>query len=196
MTFPITKSCNITAWFDELRPIGNPHRPHAAWDLGVPTGTQIFAPERGDLLWHIRLRSNREKTHGAVTWPDGKWYAWSNYFYDWAGGVAVLHGRSGYTHVFLHFEANEILSRMAQESHYEVWREDVTEDGDRFWMISTVRTMVPIGEGALIGFSGEAGKITGPHVHYEIHRGKQWIAHGQRTNPAELFPDVANRGGV
>lgn len=195
MVFPIKAQCRITAGFDELRPLDNPHRPHGAWDLGVPTGTMIFAPESGELLWHIRLRSNTEAYDSEVMWNNGEWYGWSNYYYDWAGGIAVLHGRSGYTHVFLHFDANEVLARIAQSCQYNVWQERHVEAGS-FWMISTMRGMTPVSEGGHIGRSGEAGTVRGAHVHYEIHRGRKWIAHGERPRPGKLYPEIAKQGGV
>ena len=41
--------------------------------------------------------------------------------------------------------------------------------------------------GDLIGYVGNAGYSTGPHVHWEIHHGWQIDYYGNRVNPANLI---------
>lgn len=186
MYFPIRGPYKITSDFDELRPLSKPidqrkHK-HGAIDYGVSKGTLITSPENGILYYHLLARQAKG-THN-LFWQDKVWYAFSNYFYEIWGGLIIVEGRTGYTHVFAHIEAS-VIGKMLNEKTSGI---DIIES-EQGLLISNLSYGIPIGVAEPIGYSGNAGYSTGPHVHYEIHRNRKWIPHQYRENPMNLYGD-------
>lgn len=180
MIFPV-KGYRITSRFDELRPLSKPPEErdhvHGALDLAVPVGSDIVAPEAGNVFWHYQVRKD-SGTHN-VWWEDGQWYAFSNYFSDVWGGLVVLEGKA-WTHVFAHIDLIYI------EEFLRKAQIDLDEDSTGL-LVSNKEHMVSIDCGDIIGRSGNSGFSTGPHVHYEIHKKRNWLSHSQRPNPEKIF---------
>jgi len=184
MTYPLS-SKRITAPWNEPRPLGvaDPARAHVhgAIDIGCPVGEEIRSPEMGIVYWQCQPRK-RTDTHN-VYWDDDSWYAFSNYFHETYGGLVIVEGKeSGLTHVFAHIEAPTVFRMLNQHtSHIDCLEDDVS------YLICNMSQGRAIEEGEIIGYSGNAGKSTGPHVHYEIHRRRSWLPHGERPDPAKLW---------
>ena len=190
MTFPVKGNYRITSAFHEPRPLSKPlekrDHPHGAIDIAVPTGTPIYAPEIGEVEWHVQFRRGRAYHDIYRPYEGGAKYAFRNYFYESFGGLCVLYGFSGRTHVFAHIEATTIFDRFRATGAQHFYTEDKNGDTS-FYLFVNWRDLVDVKEGDLICESGNAGYSTGPHIHYEIHKGKEWIQHRERIDPAELF---------
>lgn len=184
MTFPVDKPWRLTAGFDELRPLGNPRRKHGAVDLACTVGTIIRAPEPGICYWHLQIR-NGEGPHD-VFWPDRIWYAFSNYMHDIFGGLIIFEGWSTkLTHVFAHIEGRDIIRML--NAH----EKGITYYEDRIaYLFTNLERGVAMEEGEIIGYSGNAGQSTGPHVHYEIHNRRHYTPHADRQRPEELWEEL------
>lgn len=190
MQFPISRDYWISAGFDQLRPLDDPHRKHGGIDIAVPHGTPIVSPESGLLAYHMRIRTNTEAYHNAVYWPGAATtYALRNYFYDWAGGVVIVYGNSGMTHVFLHLDGVEVFRRLVEARDTRIFQEHADKDG-RYYLWANMLHRPVVHPGDCIAVSGRAGTMKGDHVHYEIHRGKQWIRHRDRPNPEQIFSEA------
>ena len=61
------------------------------------------------------------------------------------------------------------------------WTEQKADD--RFPIIGVHTEKIIVKEGDSIGFVGNAGYSTGPHIHWEIHHGYKWQKHNDRLNP-------------
>jgi len=190
MTFPIQGVYRISAGFSELRPLSKPpedrDHPHGGVDLAVVEGTPIYAPERGEVEWHAQFRRGRAYHDVYRPYEGGPKYAFRNYFYETFGGLCVLYGFSGRTHVFAHIEATTIFNRFHATRAGNFYTEDRNGDTS-FHLFVNWRDLVDVKEGDMICTSGNAGYSTGPHIHYEIHKLKDWIPHRERIDPAELF---------
>jgi len=187
MTFPVDAPWRLSAGFDELRPLANPRRPHGAVDLAVPIGTAIRAPEPGICYWHLQIRHG-EGAHD-LYWPDGVWFAFSNYFYEVFGGLVIFEGwKSKLTHVFAHLAGRDIVRML------NMHKAEISYDEDRIsYLFSNLRRGVATEEGTIIGYSGNAGQSTGPHIHYEIHNRRHYTAHADRQRPEGLW-EVLRKG--
>lgn len=189
MKLPVSFIPRISSTFGEMRPLNAEHKthPHGAIDLAVPRNTVIYAPEKGRLFYHVAMRSERMIQN--LYWGTGRWYAFSNYYYDVWGGLVVLEGEeTGYTHVFAHCEADYLFNNGKVKKDLFT----LSEEGDGKFSISLISKESPIlvNIGDEIGRSGNAGFSTGPHIHYEIHRGRAWEPHGDRVNPASLYVEL------
>ena len=189
MTFPVESPWRVSAGFDELRPLANPRRPHGAVDLAVPVGTPIRAPESGICYWHLQIR-NGEGGHD-LYWPDGVWYAFSNYMHDVFGGLLILEGGSSkLTHVFAHVSGETIIRMLNERAERVSYSEDRIS-----YLFSNLDHGAATEEGEVIGYSGNAGLSTGPHVHYEIHNRRHYTAHEDRQRPEELWEELKKGDG-
>ena len=190
MIFPIPDPYRITTDFHEMRPLSRPpekrNHPHGAIDIAVPTGTSIYAPERGEVEWHVQFRRGRAYHDVYRPYQGGPKYAFRNYFYETFGGLCVLYAHSGRTHVFAHIEAGEIFNRFAATGAEHFYTED--QNGDTsFYLFVNWRNLNDVHEGDFLCASGNAGYSTGAHVHYEIHKRKEWIPHSERLDPLSLY---------
>jgi murein DD-endopeptidase MepM/ murein hydrolase activator NlpD len=177
MIFPVREKYRITDGFNVQRG----RHIHGAIDIAVPTGTLIHAPETGLVYYHWQWAKHKHKTHN-LYWPHDGWYEFSNYFNQEFGCLIILHGDSGRSHVFAHIEPETIYNcvnfKNVSITHYEdsvaIFNGNLGEP-------------VQVIEGDLIGVSGNHGKSTGPHIHYELHKNYKWIPHKKRENPEELY---------
>tara|TARA_Y100000310_G_scaffold339230_1_gene431272 strand:- start:433 stop:1062 length:630 start_codon:yes stop_codon:yes gene_type:complete len=149
-------------------------RPHAAWDIAGER-MAILAPETGYAYYHwIDRPKPGDDFVTDIYWPSGQWYGFSRYYSDVWGGLIILEGDSGITHVYAHVEEKQIMSRGKMVIRQE--------------KIQAIKQVAK--EGMLIGFSGNAGLSYGPHIHMELHASKKWMPHETRRDPAELWPEV------
>jgi hypothetical protein len=170
--------------FDEMRPLSLPaekrNHIHGAVDIATVNGSAIYAEEDGYSYAIIILREKKRGNN--LFWIDEKWFAFSNYFYDVFGGCVILEGYSGLTYLHAHVYADTILNKYPFEVH-----EKHDEDGWVFSMYSFNDT-VGVKEGDIIGYVGNAGQSTGPHLHLEIHDKRNWLRWEKRPNPEGLWP--------
>lgn len=187
--FPVRANWKLTSDFDEMRPLGimpkDKTHVHGAWDIAVPEGTPIIAPESGSLFYLVQFRSNRQ-THN-LFWDDQKWFAFSNYFYDTFGGLLILEGDSGLAYVFAHIWAETILGEIFTENVRCKIKEETDKKGS---IVSFFNPMAPsyVESCQYIGKSGNAGFSTGAHIHLELHRRREWLRWENRPDPAEIWP--------
>lgn len=173
MTFPVKDAYKITDGFNEKR---GDHI-HGAIDIAVPVHTPIFAPESGSVFYHYQY-GLADTVHN-LFWPGPKtWYQFSNYFNATFGCLIFLHGVSGKTHVFAHIEPETIFELFNYHKPNVYYQKD-----DVAIFIANLTERVKVGEGDLIGFSGNHGFSTGPHIHYEMHYNYSWVEHSERPNP-------------
>ena len=170
----------ITTDFTEPRPVSNPgDHIHGAVDIAAPVNTPIFAPEDGSIIAWVAYRLLR-----GTYWPempviDSGTMPWCNYFYDTFGGVLILAGDSGVVHVITHSYSNQLFNKglFRDIRCYE-------EKANTRWPMHAVHTgKHSVLKGAKIGFVGNAGFSTGPHIHWEIHHGWKWDRWEDRINP-------------
>jgi len=187
--FPVQIDWKLTSDFGEPRPITAAPKDrthvHGAWDIAVPEGTPMMAPETGRLYRLVQFRSNHQ-THN-LFWDDRKWFAFSNYFYDTFGGLIVLYGDSGLTYVFAHIWAQSILDDLFREHVSCSIKEETDKKGS---IVSLWNMMDPdfVQSAQYIGSSGNAGYSTGAHIHMELHRGREYLEWENRPDPAEIWP--------
>ena len=182
MMFPVRRQYKISAGFTEPRPLHKkPMHIHGAVDLAVPEKTAIYAPEPGLVYYHYNFRC--AKVTRNIYWSDGTWYAFSNYFYDVFGGLVILEGKQ-LTHVFAHIDYGTLNKMMNQHITTREWH----VDGDTIAILN-LDDPQPAMERDVIGYSGNAGFSTGPHIHWEIHRKRKWDKWERRINPKTLFKE-------
>lgn len=202
--FPIkTDKIEVTGEFDEPRPLSAPPEKrdhiHGAIDLACAVGTHIVAPAYGYAYYWIGIRHKDGQYFPPeydIEWNYG-YFPFVNYFYDMYGGVIVFIERhTSRVHLFCHSYANQLFNmlQLNKSTLYEEypliqWNEE--EDQKRFPLFGTLLSRdvgKPIEPGHLIGFTGNAGFSTGPHVHWEIHPSPdEWYPHKDRLNPLNLF---------
>lgn len=177
MKWPIINHRIITTPWDDPRPISNPgEHPHGAVDIKTPIGAEIVAPEDGMLFLYYAFRQVSEPK----SWPnDGSnTFPWRNYFYDMFGGIIVLKGESGYTHLFAHSYINQLHNKTRHD-----WVAIEEKAAKRFPLTAMLAGGIRAREGEKIGETGNAGYSTGPHCHYEIHKGFKWQRWEDRPDP-------------
>jgi murein DD-endopeptidase MepM/ murein hydrolase activator NlpD len=179
MIWPCPRNTNITTPWDDPRPVTNPGKHvHGAIDIGTPVGAPIVAPESGELSLYFSVRHQDE-----VYWPTGEMsdFPFRNYFYDMFGGVAVLRGESGMTHLFAHMYMNPMHNKTNYNWIYKEQRADA-----RFPVFCFIAGEIKIKSGEKIGEAGNSGFSFGSHVHYEIHEGFKWQPWGDRPDPEKI----------
>lgn len=179
MLWPFPGNTKITTPWNDPRPISNPgEHPHGAIDIGTQTGSKIVAPEPGGLYLYFAVRPNF-----VVHWPGKEMesFPYRNYFYDMFGGIAVLRGESGLTHVFAHLYMNTMHNKQRHDWAFQEQRED-----SRFPVFSFMAGEIKVREGDFIGETGNSGYSSGPHCHYEIHNGFIWQNWKDRPDPEKI----------
>lgn len=179
LVWPFPKNSYISSKWDEPRPLSNPGKhPHGAIDIKAIIGAVIVAPEAGELFLYASIRSNNREQ-----WPDdgSNHFPFKNYFYDVYGGLIVLKGKSGLTHVFAHSYLNQIHNKKKHD-----WVSIEEKANKRFPVMALLAGGIRVKAGEKIGEVGNAGYSTGPHCHYEIHEGFQWTKWEDRPDPEKL----------
>ena len=87
-----------------------------------------------------------------------------------SGTVVFADKRGGYGNLIV------ILHDNGLTSHYGHLNKISTETGSR------------VKAGELIGLVGSTGRVTGPHLHFEVRK------NGKPLDPLKLFPNIAKRG--
>lgn len=179
MLWPFPGNTRITAGFDDPRPMSSPGKhKHGAIDIGTAEGSQIVAPEKGELFYYFGTRP-----HDSMYWPQGemKGFPYRNYFYDMYGALLILKGQSGITHIFTHIYMNQIFNK--ENCEWAYYEEKLSA---RFPLFCFKSNEVIVYEGAKIGVTGNSGYSTAPHCHYELHKGFIWQDWADRPNPEKI----------
>jgi murein DD-endopeptidase MepM/ murein hydrolase activator NlpD len=191
LQFPLKTTYKLTAGFDEMRPLSlSPAKRwhvHGAEDWGGPINTPLFAPESGKLYCFFAVRQNGNQSWDELYWDQGLLFAFRNYFYDMYGGLLILEGESGYVHVFAHIYMNQLFNKGLVPGAAWEYREEKSLKRFPVFAIHTLHHPLRVRAEALIGYSGNAGYSTGPHIHYEVHTGRQWQRWEDRPRPSELY---------
>ena len=172
----------VTTDFYEPRPLSKPPEKrdhnHGAIDIRGSIGDPIFAPEDGTVFAWCAFRNMPGQLWPEMPTINGVNNQFCNYFYDTFGGVLIL--SSPYRmHVITHIYANQLFNKgIYRSAHYFEQKSDA-----RFPIHAMYGPATEVHEGALIGYVGNAGYSTGPHVHWEIHQGLQWQRWENRVNP-------------
>lgn len=192
MLFPVPAG-RVTVGYDQPRPLSVPPEQrdhvHGAIDIAAETGEAIFAPESGLLYYWTAFRPDRSRRMGELEFSGFPFdFAGRPYFYDIYGGIIVLLGSSGITHLFCHSFMNQLFNSPPRNMH---WKYHESPKLERF-PITAFYTLrgARVSTGATIGRVGNAGYSTGPHVHYEMHKGARWQTYNERPNPADFFAEV------
>lgn len=187
----------LTADFDQPRPLENRTvknaHVHGAVDIAAPTGRRIIAPEDGYLrAWMARREPERGywpvDVHPTHAGEHNMRFPFMNYFYDVYGGLLVLRIRrkcaNRRTHVIAHIYGNQLFDKGIFGTSDLHWFE---EPEDKRWPTFAIYSdEIFVKAGQHIGYVGNAGYSTGPHIHWEIHHGYQWEPHEDRINPLTL----------
>lgn len=192
MLFPIQTYYKLSTEFWHGRPINATPRqkthPHGAWDAACPVGTEIHAPEPGEVYYMLAFRSDISRgLFEANIEPQPFDMRGHHYFYDTYGGIIILMGESGHTHVMAHSYINQLFNSGFSDN----WRSQESPMKER-WPVVVFHTFdnsETVRAGDVIGRVGNAGLSTGSHLHYEIHNGKRYQMHKLRIDPIELYPD-------
>lgn len=185
----------VTANFKQERPLKgrteeNAHI-HGAVDIAAPIGRRIIAPEGGFLrVWLAR------RTPEGGYWPEAiypfhigggqsrnAYFPFQNYFYDMYGGIIVLRNTTR-THVICHSYGDQLFDKGVFRETNIHWYEEKRKA--RFPMIAIYSSEIEVQAGETIGFVGDAGYSTGPHIHWEIHNGYRWQEHENRIDPLSI----------
>jgi len=184
----------ITSGFNEPRPMSDPGKHiHGAIDIGDPVGTPIKAPESGSAFCYVGVRQDDGEYWPKMPMLHDKLFHWCNYFYDMFGGVIVLMAHNGdpreitRTHIITHCYGNQIFNKSIFKDYPAPapWVEQAQDW--RFPVHGIFTDKIMVSEGDIIGFVGNAGYSTGPHIHHEIHHGYKYEKHADRVNPEEIF---------
>jgi hypothetical protein len=161
--------------------------PHGAIDIAAPVNTPIYAPEKGLLYYFKAVRHNTSDSWREVDWRDGEQFPFQNYFYDLYGSVILIVGTvSGYFHVICHSWWNQLYGKIPKLRELIEYQEENRVERFSIEAYHNLSNAIIKEEGDLIGYVGNAGYSTGPHVHYEIHDNK-YQKHNDRVDPGELF---------
>jgi hypothetical protein len=194
MQHPVPGS-RISASYEQKRPLSVPMdrrtHVHGAIDIVADVGTPISAPERGMLYYFAAFRHDRSRTL-AELYLDGEPFDFAGrpYFYDVFGGIIILLGNSGKTHLLAHSFMNQLFNSPPVRVRWK-YKESLKVER---WPLTAFYTTNGYGrhveEGDTIGAVGNAGYSTGAHVHWEIHNGRRWQEYADRPNPADYIEEV------
>ncbi len=173
MRFPIAAGrYQVTARYDQPRPLSVPPeqrtRIHGGWDIVTDLDEPIRAPESGWLYYHKIWRTPGEKAD--QWWPEPRqWYQFSNYYQDVYGCCLVLESGQR-TYLFCHLEEQRFYQRLLQ-THGTSLRATTQRRAYNQWVkaILTLGEPKRVTEGDLIGWVGDEGSSTAPHIHFELH---------------------------
>lgn len=171
----------VSTDFTDPRPISNPgEHIHGAIDIAAPESEEIHAPEAGTVMAWCAYRIKP-----GTYWPDmpllnGNALPYCNYFYDTYGGCLILRSDDRQrTHIITHSYANQLFNKgLLQNAYTYEEKADI-----RFPFHAVYTGWHDVRVGAQIGFVGNAGYSTGPHIHWEIHHGWKWERWEERINP-------------
>lgn len=194
MTYPVPGG-KITAGFDQKRPLSaQAHERwhvHGAIDIAAPAGKPIYAPERGMLFYFAAIRPNRDRDMRELELEHGPFdFGGKAYFYDVFGALAIVLGNSGITHIFAHSWLNQLFNVPPVRVR---WQYKESPKVERFPLCAFFTTNGHgrhINEGDHIADVGNAGYSTGPHAHYEMHRGRAWQRWEQRPRPDAFYKEA------
>ena len=190
MTVPIKGA--ITAGFYDPRPLSDPGKHiHGAIDIKNIIGEIIKAPESGTCFAYVAIRPKSGRYWPQMPMIHRKPFHWCNYFYDMYGGIIVLMAHDGNpreitrTHIITHSYGNQIFNKSVFSDFPKHWIEQKKDN--RFPIHATYTDKIVVAEGDPIGFVGNAGYSTGPHIHWETHHGYKWEKHNDRYNPEKFY---------
>lgn len=182
----------ITAGFNQMRPLSRPPEQrthvHGAVDLAAPTGTRILAPEAGTVVCLALMRPSETIAASRIPRIRIDFDIRNHYYFlDIYGGLIILLADSGRTHVITHSYRNQLFNRWARANGAEIETIESPED-ERFpAILGELSTPVSVEAGEVIGYVGNAGFSTGPHIHWEIHPGREWHPHAEREDPEDYL---------
>lgn len=177
----------ITAGFNQKRPLSKPiekrNHVHGAIDIGAKIGTPIYAPEDGQVFAWQGIRSTKGKGFPTLPVIHGRKFHFCNYFYDIYGTIIVLTSEQNErTHIIAHSYGNQIFNKVFRDVQKRYYEE---KKDTRFPLLAWYTEKLHVKEGDIIGYVGNSGYSTGPHVHWEIHHGEIWNNYSLRINPEE-----------
>lgn len=185
----------VTAGFAQPRPLTREEKTHihGAWDIAGPIGREIVSPEDGHVYYCLFLRppdssksiSNLTDRMKAPFDFDGHYY-WGDIY----GSMIIVAGKTGRVHVLTHSYQNQLQNRGLGATLPWEYVEEELDKRHPLRALHTFSSALKIHEGRKIGYIGNSGFSTGPHVHWEIHRGRKWNRWEDRIDPADYFPKV------
>jgi murein DD-endopeptidase MepM/ murein hydrolase activator NlpD len=190
MTYLLPAHGMITARWADMRPLSVPPAErihvHGALDIAAGVGEPIVAPAAGTCY---RFCIVRAQDGPGWAWPlrEGQRSVlpWQDYPYDTYGGITVLDTHDGWVHLFAH----SYMRQLQKVTRGLIWSYQEQPSDTRWptmiWHTFAWGQQVEVGEP--IAEVGSAGFSTGPHLHWELHRGWTQTPHEKRPDPEALL---------